>query len=163
MKTGAQHLYLSNNDEDDDILDERGIVRDGQIVRSPPMYMMDSVQLAVAMNDAQHEPETLADAYAAAEARLTNAWRDPAPVIAPEPQQPTNDGKQEPATLDDAYAAYHERLTTAYKNPPPVVPIVPDSNPQSLFPPPSSMMTDERERLYARRNEVYENAWKNPL
>lgn len=121
-------------------------------------------------NDAQREPETLADAYAYAEARLCSAhldpyaaWRDPAPAVAPA-QQPTNDGKQEPpATLADAYAAYETRLTTAFKNPPAMAPIIPDSDPQSLLPPPSSMMADERERLYTKRNEAYENAWKNPL
>jgi hypothetical protein len=233
MNTGARQLLT--DDQYEDAIDERGVIRDGKTYRAA-MYMMDSAQLAAASidhsfdvarntsereqayfdaearltnawrdpanafkeedeplrpdeiitpwrgrfsaiapeptNDAQREPETLADAYAKTEARLNTAyldpfaaWRDPSPAIATEPQQPTNDAKQEPASLADAYELYHQHLTNGWRNPPSMAPITPDATPAtvSLLPPPSSTLTDERERLYAKRNELYEQAWRNPL
>lgn len=169
--TGAQHLYLNNNDEDDNILDERGVIRDGKTYRVPT-YMMDSAQIAAASIDHSFDVERNTSEreklYADAETRLClayldplAAWRDPSPAVAS--QQPTNDAPSEPQTLADAYAAYEARVTSAYKNPPPVVPIVTDRTLQSLLPPKSASITDERAATYQAYDERVTRQWKNPL
>lgn len=203
--TGARQLY---NIDEDDALDERGIVRDGQVIHRS-LQMMDSVQRAVMANhahafglddapalgrryedaadnhgfDIQRNTSEREQVYADAEQRLTNAWRDPANAFREEDEPlrpdeiitpwrgrfsaaaplPTNDEQKPPATLEASYQSYFDYLKDAWRNPPAMAPIVPDSAPQSLLPPPSTALTDERERLYAKRNEAYENAWKNPL
>lgn len=169
-------------DEDDDI-DDNGVLRDGQVLRAS-IFMMDSLQRASMAsnqhifdetNSATHQDQTIGEKVMAMhespeaaqrryEEWVQNAWRDPyAPAQVTKDQKPTKDAAIEPATLADAYAAYHERLTTAYLNPPSMVPIIPSNNAESLLPPPSASMTDERAKLLAQRNEQLENAWRNPL
>lgn len=207
MKTGARQLLT--DDQYEDAVDERGVLRDGKAYHAS-MFLMDSAQLTGASNhahafglddapalgrryedaadnhgfDIQRNTSEREQVYADAEQRLTNAWRDPASTFNEEDEPlrpdeiitpwrgrfstaatppPTIDEQKPPATLEDSYALYHDRLVNGWRNPPPVAPIVPDSAPQSLLPQPSTALTDERERLYAKRNEAYENAWKNPL
>lgn len=170
--------YVDDNED----IDDNGVVRDGQVLRAS-IFMMDSAQRAVVAsqhifdetNSATHHDQTIGEKIMAMREReqaahkkyltwLSNAWRDPsAPAQVTEDQKPTKDAATEPATLADAYAAYHQRLTTAYLNPPSMVPIIPSNNAESLLPPPSAAMTDEREKLLAQRNEQLENAWRNPL
>ncbi|MGB6078640.1 MAG: hypothetical protein WBF99_04200 [Xanthobacteraceae bacterium] len=156
-------MNYHNGKFEDDALDDNGVLRDGQTLRVP-LFMIDGTDVKI-LPVAQDDAQSLAQAYTDAEARLTSAWRDPSssfPQVTAD-QKPTKDAATEPATLADAYAAYHERLTTAYLNPPPMVPIIPSNNAESLLPPPSASMTDERAKLYAKHNERLERMWENPL
>lgn len=165
-------MNYNNGAFEDDALDDNGVIADGKTLRVP-LFMIDGTDVKIP--PATLQDQTIGEKVMAMRERektaqrryeewVQNAWRDPsAPAQVSADQQTVKDATTEPATLADAYAAYHDRLTTAYLNPPSMVPIVPSNNAQSLLPPPSAAMTDERAKLYAEHNERLERMWENPL
>jgi hypothetical protein len=155
-------MNYHNGAFEDDALDDNGVLRDGQTLRIP-LFMIDNKAVHIP-SVTQDDAKSLAQAYTDAEARLTSAWQTPsAPAQVTADQQTAKDAATEPATLADAYELYHQRLTTAYINPPSTVPIIPSNNAESLLPPLSASMTDERAKLYQAYRERIENAFRSPL
>lgn len=165
-------MNYHNGAFEDDALDDNGVIRDGQTLRVP-IFMIDGTDVKIP--PLTHQDQTIGEKVMAMRESdetgqqkyltwLNNAWRDPsAPAQVSADQQTVKDATTEPATLADAYAAYHDRLTTAHLNPPSMVPIIPSNNAESLLPPPSASMTDERTKLYQSYNERISRLWENPL
>ena len=104
---------------DDSLYDENGLIKDGATIRVP-MFVMDSVQQAIALSVGDARVE----AYAQRDAFMRDAWRNPSarpaqPVQVARPAlvPPTTSARTTNDARDAALATREARLRDAWKSP----------------------------------------------